>query len=116
FFHDYLRPFTECGCAVLVSDHVSKDKDQRGHWARGTGAKMGRYDGVSYTIELISAYSPGKEGRLRLKIAKDRCGGVGASKSTVGDFIFEPTSDEQTQITFRFPEILPDGGFKPTAI
>ena len=75
-----VRPFAETGAAVVIADHVTKDPEKRGNWPRGSGAKMGRYDGAVYSTDLIEPYSPGHEGRLRLTIAKDRIGGVGHKK------------------------------------
>jgi hypothetical protein len=80
FFRERLRSFAEdSGAAVLVSDHVAKSSEERGRWARGSGAKLGRYDGVSYNLTLIEAYSPKHAGAVRLTIAKDRNGGVSES-------------------------------------
>ena len=63
FFRERLRPFAEAGAAVLIADHVTKSTETRGKWARGSGAKLGRYDGVSYSAELIEAYSPKSRAR-----------------------------------------------------
>ena len=63
FFRRRLRPFAELGTAVLVSDHVSKSTENRGRWPRGSGAKLGRYDGVSYAAELAMPYSPAQAGK-----------------------------------------------------
>ena len=91
FFRYRLRPFAELGgAAVLVSDHVSKSTEDRGRWARGSGAKLGRYDGVSYSAELVESYSSTQAGRVSLKIAKDRNGGVGTVGQIVGDIAFSP--------------------------
>ncbi len=57
FIKELIRPFAEkAGAAVLISDHVTKSWEDRGLWSRGSGAKMGRYDGVSYALTLIDPY------------------------------------------------------------
>ncbi|MFZ9937792.1 MAG: AAA family ATPase [Luteolibacter sp.] len=54
FIQDEVRPFAEkAGAAVLISDHVTKSWEDRGLWSRGSGAKMGRYDGVSYALNSM---------------------------------------------------------------
>ena len=116
FFRERLRPFAEkAGAAVLVSDHVSKSSEERGRWARGSGAKLGRYDGVSYNIGLIEAYAPGHAGAVKLTVAKDRNGGVGRVGQTVAEVHFTPESDNRTLVSFRMPEGQA-GPFRPTAI
>jgi hypothetical protein len=116
FFRERLRPFAEkAGAAVLVSDHVSKSSEERGRWARGSGAKLGRYDGVSYNIGLIESYAPGHAGAVKLTVAKDRNGGVGRVGQTIAEVHFTPDSDNRTLVSFRIPEGQ-DGAFRPTAI
>ena len=116
FFRERLRPFAEtAGAAVLVSDHVSKSSDDRGRWARGSGAKLGRYDGVSYNIVLIDAYSPGHAGSVKLVVAKDRNGGVGRVGQAVAEVHFTPEADDRTAVLFRVPD-TESGTFRPTVI
>ena len=116
FFRERLRPFAEkAGSAVLVSDHVSKSSEERGRWARGSGAKLGRYDGVSYNIGLIEAYAPGHAGAVKLTVAKDRNGGVGRVGQTVAEVHFTPDGDNRTLVSFRMPEGQ-EGSFRPTVI
>jgi hypothetical protein len=116
FFRERLRPFAEkAGAAVLVSDHVSKSSEERGRWARGSGAKLGRYDGVSYNIGLIESYAPGHAGFVKLTVAKDRNGGVGRVGQTIAEVHFTSDSDNRTLVSFRIPEGQ-DGAFRPTAI
>jgi len=113
FFRERLRPFADQGAAVLVADHVTKSSETRGRWARGSGAKLGRYDGVSYSVELIQAYAPKMEGRARLRISKDRNGGVGAAGQAVVEIGFTPESDA-TRVDFKEP--VDAKAFQPTVL
>lgn len=72
------RPMTQRGATVLMLDHVAKDPEQRGRWARGTGAKLGSVDGVSYHVKIRQAFSRQRAGSVHLVVAKDRPGGVGS--------------------------------------
>jgi hypothetical protein len=110
FFQRSVRPFAEAGAAVVLSDHVTKDKESRGRWARGSGAKMGRYDGVSYQIETMESYGPTKAGGVRLIVAKDRNGGVGPVGCKVAEIRFTPAG-AGTQV-----EIKQASEFRPTVI
>jgi hypothetical protein len=113
FFRERLRPFAEIGAAVLVSDHVVKNAENRGRWARGSGAKLGRYDGVSYSLELGHEYTPDSPGFVRLIVGKDRLGGVGTTGQRVAELHFEP-GDGRTRIEWKPAEDR--GDFRPTEI
>ena len=100
FFSKYIRPFTRSGAAVVLSDHVTKSTEGRGTWSRGSGAKMGRYDGVSYMVTLAKPYSPTCAGSVKFTIAKDRNGGIGTKGQDVFVAYFEP-SDGVTQTSIQ---------------
>ena len=100
FFRGRLRPFAELGAAVVTTDHVTKTAEGRGRWARGSGAKLGRYDGVSYSAQPIDPYSPDQAGKVRLRIAKDRNGGVGGCGKIVGVLSFAPDGTGITRYDF----------------
>lgn len=105
FMQELVRPFAEkSGAAILISDHVTKSWEDRGLWSRGSGAKMGRYDGVSYALTLIEAYAPGQAGAVLLTVAKDRNGGVGVKGKPVVEVHFTPAENSRTLVTFRLPE------------
>ncbi len=95
FFREYLRPFAGSGAACLISDHVAKDSDSAGLWPRGSGAKLGRYDGAVYLATLKEPYAPGIPGKIRLQIAKDRNGGVGPKHATAAWVEIDPSADNQ---------------------
>jgi len=116
FFRENLRPFAEAGAAVVVADHVTKSAENRGQFARGSGAKAGRYDGVSYEIVTAKAYTPNQEGFVRLKVQKDRNGGVGARGVIAAELHFIPGTGGRTITAFREPAEKQDGEWKPTAI
>ena len=110
FFKLYIRPFTHCGAAVNLSDHVVKTSEGRGLWSRGSGAKMGRYDGVSYHVTLAEPYSPTQKGAVKFTIAKDRNGGIGAKGDDVFMAFFEPNQSGMTDISIR--RLKPDDGIE----
>jgi hypothetical protein len=116
FFRERIRPFAEAGCAVLISDHVAKDTESRGRWPRGSGAKMGRYDGVVYEVKLKKAYSPEIDGFVRLVIAKDRNGGVGPVGKIATDLHFGHDENGNSDIRFAQPEDETKEKWQPTAL
>ena len=116
WFKTRLRPFCEGGAAVLVSDHVAKSTESRGRWARGSGCKLGRYDGVSYEIRLKGRYAPGTDGFVRLVVSKDRNGGVGPVSMEVADLHFTDAGEGQTDVEFRPPSDTGKEKWSPTII
>lgn len=116
FFRERLRPFTDAGCAVLISDHVVKNTESRGRWARGSGAKLGRYDGAVYEAKLVKAYSPEINGSVRLIVSKDRCGGVGPVGKAVVDLCFDKDPEGRPNIYFAEPDEEAKSSWMPSAL
>ncbi len=110
-----VRPFADAGAAVVLADHVAKNEESRGRNPRGSGGKIGRYDGAVYVVELVKAYSPETAGAVRLIIAKDRNGGVGHVWQRIAELHFAPGEVGITQVSFSLPN---DSGkpFMPTTL
>ena len=100
FFRERLRPFSEAGAAVVVADHVAKAPGSRGRWARGSGAKLGHYTGVSYEVKLSEPYTPTQSGSLQLKVSKDRHGGVGPMGALIAELRFTPDNKGRTEVSW----------------
>jgi hypothetical protein len=113
FSRDRLRPFADKGAAVVIADHVTKSSEGRGRWSRGSGAKLGRYDGLVLGVELGKAYTPTQDGYVKLRIQKDRNGGAGARGATLAEVHFEPAG-AHTTVSFISPES--GENWRPTAI
>lgn len=64
------------GPAVIIIDHVEKDKERRGRWAIGAQHKLAGVDGVSYGLEVVKPVVRDGDGLVRLVVAKDRPGHV----------------------------------------
>jgi hypothetical protein len=103
FLRQRIRPFADAGAAVVIADHVAKNKESRGRNPRGSGGKLGRYDGAVYQVELVKPYSPVTSGAVRLTIAKDRNGGVGHVGQRIAELHFTPEEDERTSVSFMLP-------------
>jgi hypothetical protein len=90
-----LRPLRLWGAAVLTIDHVTKSKDNRGNYAIGAQAKRADIDGVAIAVDVSLPFGRGSNGKLNLKITKDRPGfvrGISQEASFVGsvDLISKP--------------------------
>lgn len=82
------------GAAVLMIDHVTKDKDGRGRFALGGQAKMASLTGAAYTVDVVSPLGEGMRGELELRVAKDRHGRI---RGQAG-----PMRSDRTQAVARF--------------
>jgi hypothetical protein len=88
------------GAAVLMIDHVTKDKEGRGRFMIGGQAKMASLTGAAFTIDVVSPLGEGMRGELEIRVAKDRHGRIrgkaGPMRSdrtqAVGRFIFDSSS------------------------
>lgn len=103
FLKDRCNPLKQFA-GVLLTDHVTKNSEGRGRWARGSGAKMGEYKGAVYEIKTKKDLSPEKGGWLQLKISKDNEGGAGAIGENVGVFKFSPLVDRHTHVELALPD------------
>ncbi len=64
------------GAAVVLVDHVSKARDERGRFAIGSQAKMSNVSGSAFYVDVEHGLGQGLVGQLRLYVGKDRPGGV----------------------------------------
>ncbi len=112
------RWIARTGAAVVMLDHVSKDPEGRGRWARGTGAKLGAMDGTSYQVKVVRSFSRNRDGVVKLVVAKDRPGGVGAIGDVAAVMTVEPKGGgERVMVRFDPPAEetgAPTDAFKPT--
>lgn len=112
-----VNPLAEAGAAVLMLDHVVKEKDGRGLWARGSGAKLGEVSGAAWVLRPDRPFSRTQAGRAHLVQAKDREGHVATDGATAAIITFTPSSGGQLTITLDPPTSAAtdaDEQFRPT--
>jgi hypothetical protein len=107
------------GAAVVMLDHVVKDREQQGRWARGSGAKLAAVDGATYVVKVATPFSRHRDGTLKLSIAKDRPGGVGAIGEIAAIAHVEPKADGE-RVVIRLEVYVADQAatdtWKPTIL
>lgn len=72
------RPLAAKGSAVVVVDHVTKAREDRGRYAIGAQHKLAALSGAAYTVELVRPFGHGLHGLARVVVGKDRPGQVRA--------------------------------------
>jgi hypothetical protein len=96
FYNQIPRWIADHGPAVVMIDHVVKDKEKQGRFALGAQHKLAGIDGVSYLVKMIEPFARGKRGLARVTIAKDRPGHVReyAHGSNIAEFTLDATRSD----------------------
>lgn len=87
------NPVADAGAAVLILDHVGKDKEKQGMYARGSGAKIGEVTGAAWTVRKKQGFNRLRGGRVDLIQAKDREGYVAIDGDAVASITFMPADN-----------------------
>jgi hypothetical protein len=66
----------ETNAAVILIDHVSKDREGRGRHSIGTQAKMNTLSGAAYVLEKTEVTGLGLRGTITMRLGKDRPGAI----------------------------------------
>lgn len=69
---DILR--VQGGPAVIVLDHVPKSTDAPSAYAIGSQRKRAAVNGAAYRVDTLKEPAKGRDGKLKLTVAKDRLG------------------------------------------
>ena len=103
--------FARAGSAVIVIDHVTKDREGRGLYAIGSQRKRAAVNGAAYMVEAIKPFGMEMAGLSRLVVAKDRNGNY-LRGHKVAEFHLDCTNG--TQASLVAPEA--PGDFRPTVL
>ena len=114
FYAVTLAPFRATEAAIVLVDHVVKNREERGRWPIGAQRKLGGAD-VGLLIEPVSAFSRGRTGLARIRVQKDRNGALQRPYAAE----LELSSDADTgRITWEIRQAEREGScefvFKPT--
>lgn len=82
WYNTFPKKLANLGLGVVLVDHTPQDNHSR---QIGSQHKKSAVDGVSYTAEPIAPFVKGQRGQLRLKVAKDKPGGVRPNALPQGD-------------------------------
>lgn len=75
-FQDCVRPLAGRGVAVVLLDHVVKNRDSRGGSPAGSERKRSGLDGAGYEIQPCEPFGKGRHGKSYLYNRRDRYGSV----------------------------------------
>jgi len=91
------RWIADHGPAVVLIDHLAKDKDNQARFAIGAQHKLAGIDGAAYLVRKHAEFARGARGIAQIIIAKDRPGhvrenAVGHGK-VIGQFVLDASVD-----------------------
>lgn len=117
------RWIADHGPAVVMIDHVVKDKEKQDRFALGAQHKLAGIDGVAYIVKMLQPFSRGKRGLARVEIAKDRPGHVReyAHGRTIAEFTLDATASDVVLVAHLMPPgdqsgRAPGDTFEPTIL
>lgn len=124
FYNTLPRAITREGVAVILIDHLVKDKDKQGNDARGSGAKRAGVDGATFKLEMIKPFVRGGQGMAKVQLTKDRPGWVrpaipaGSGKTVAEMHLSSDPVTGAMHLELRPPLASADeaGQFRPTVL
>ena len=104
------------GVAVILTDHVTKDTESRGRYGIGAQHKLAKVD-VAYSLRVKEPLGRGLEGRVLIRVTKDRPGHVRslAKNKVVAEMIATSLPDGMMDLGLEAPSEEESGPFRPTA-
>lgn len=113
------RWLARTGAAVILLDHVAKDKETRGRWARGSSAKLAAIDGAAYEMTAVVPFSKHRAGKTLVKTAKDRHGTTEVGKHAAAMLVTPVANGERVVVELIPPEEATEStadAWKPTIL
>jgi hypothetical protein len=106
----WVRDKTEA--AIVLIDHVTKDREARGRFAIGAQHKLAGVD-VAYSVKVVEVLGRGLRGRIEVKVTKDRPGHVRqhATDDVIAEVDLESQADGAMAIVVQPPD---PKGWRPT--
>ena len=102
------------GPAVIVLDHIPKDKDAPSSYAIGSQRKRAAVTGAAYRVDTIKEPAKGRDGKLKLTVAKDRPGN--RAKGTTAAIIDVLTAGGAVALHLHLDESGAGDSFRPTVL
>jgi hypothetical protein len=108
------RPLASLGPAVLLLDHVTKERRSGDLFAIGSQRKRAAISGSAFMVEMRHEFGHGRRGLARLTVAKDRCG-VHVRTTAAGDFVLDATGSRY-EVSLEAPKATLPEPFRPTKL
>lgn len=119
FWRALPRRLAGAGAAVILIDHVTKDRENRGRWAIGAQHKLAAIDGAAFVFEVVKPFGRGEQhGIARISVSKDRPGHLRqhAAGGVIAELHLQSWPDGAVDAELRAPGGNVDGTFRPTVL
>jgi hypothetical protein len=112
------RPLADAGPAVVMIDHLTKSRENRGRFAIGAQHKLASLDGTAYLVELIQPFGHGRRGVATITVAKDRPGCVReyAVGNRIAELVLQSLPDGSVMAELAPPAGPVGEPFRPTVL
>jgi KaiC/GvpD/RAD55 family RecA-like ATPase len=111
------RRLARAGAAVVLIDHVVKDREHRGRYAIGAQHKLAGVD-CAYSVKVLEPFGRGRDGRVQITVTKDRPGHVrgAAVDGRVADVYLTSEPDGAVTVTLHATTEGSAATFRPTVL
>jgi hypothetical protein len=113
FLRTVVNPFSAEGAAVVLPDHVVKNREQRGRYSYGSERKQTGVD-VHLGLMTLEPFARGRTGRAKISVHRDRLGFL--TRPSPGLFVLDSDA-ESGDCTWRIDteQVVSEAGtFRPT--
>lgn len=116
FLHTLPKVAADRGAAVLLIDHVVKNREARGRYSLGGQHKLAGVD-VSYSLEVTEPFGRGRHGHAAVTVQKDRPGHIRAHQTSRGHIAtFHLDATDPDHLTARLDPPDATHTFRPTIL
>jgi hypothetical protein len=115
FYRLVAKRLADHGAAVVLLDHLTKNKDSRGRYSIGSERKLGGAD-VHLGFEIVRPFGRGKNGLAKIIAHKDRPGRLARPKAAELEMV---SNAETGAITWEIrpgEDSVESGAFRPTVL
>jgi hypothetical protein len=114
FWQRVVAPFCRADAAVVLPDHVVKEKEARGRYAYGSERKATGSD-VHLGLRVIEPFGRGRRGKAKVTVHRDRIGFL--EKPSPGVFVLD-SDDETGHLSWRIEadRAADEDTFRPTKL
>jgi hypothetical protein len=116
WYQRVVAPLRASGAAIVVLDHVTKDRDTRGKYAIGSQRKVGAAD-VHLSVEATAPFGRHRIGTAKVTVHKDRPGHL--QRPILGTFTLDPGGLPNPFSWTRYDPAADhdaEGNFRPTTL
>jgi hypothetical protein len=115
FYRTVVGPLQASGAAIVLLDHLTKDREKRGKFSIGSERKLGGAD-VHLGFEVVRPFGRGKTGLVRIITHKDRPGHLPRPRAAELELASDPETGDVTWTARSAENPDEEHPFRPTRL